>query len=86
MNWLAGVTAEVPPGATTVTFTTPVPCGLLTEIWVSESTVGTTLVLPKLTLEAPVNPLPVITTAVPPVVGPSAGVTLVTAGTVGPAT
>jgi hypothetical protein len=35
---------------------------------------------PKVTLVAPVNPVPVITTLVPPLVGPAAGAIAVTVG------
>ena len=38
---------------------------------------------PKLTAVAPVNPVPVIVTGVPPVFGPELGLTPVTAGTGG---
>ena len=39
--------------------------------------------VPKLTLEAPDSPVPLIQTAVPPVVGPLEGLIAVTTGTAG---
>jgi len=51
-------------------------------IWVADTTVKLGAdVPPKLTEVAPVNPVPVIVTTVPPVVGPAVGNTPVTVGT-----
>ena len=47
---------------------------------VSDSTVKVAVVAPKVTAVAPVNPLPVITAAVPPAIGPELGVTELTTG------
>jgi hypothetical protein len=50
-------------------------------IWVAESTAKLLAgVVPKRTLVAPVSPVPLITTAVPPVIGPVAGAIEVTTG------
>ena len=67
--------------------TVPVPAGLVAVSVLSFTT--TTLVAafaPNVTLVAPVKPLPLIVTDVPPVVGPSVGTTLVTTGGAGPTT
>src|SRR5690349_15226063 len=57
----------------------PVPGGLVAVAWVPESTVNfVAAAAPKLTAVAPVSLLPVMTTRVPPPVGPRAGETLVT--------
>jgi len=53
-------------------------------IVVSLATVNTAVLPdPKLTAVAPVNPVPVMVTGVPPVLGPEPGLRLVTAGTGG---
>jgi hypothetical protein len=54
-------------------------------IWVAESTVKLVAspAFPNFTLVAPVNPVPVITTAVPPAIGPVAGAIEVTTGAAG---
>jgi hypothetical protein len=73
--------AEVPPRATTVTFTVPVPAGLVAMICVAEVTVKLlAATVPKSTSVAPVNPVPVIVTDVPPDVDPDLGLMPVTAG------
>ena len=78
------LTGDVPPGATTCTFTAPVaslPAGAVAVIWVSELTVncdGPSTVVPKSTAVAPVNPVPVIVTWFPPATPPSYGDTPVT--------
>ena len=73
--------AEVPPGLVTVTLTVPLPAGLVTVIWVSLLTLTLlAAVCPKEILVAPVKPVPMMTTAVPPVPGPLAGLILVTVG------
>jgi hypothetical protein len=75
--------AEVPPGVATVTSTVPAsPAGEVAVTLVSLTTVNeVAAVLPKLTAVAPVNPLPVMVTTVPPAIGPALGRTAVTAGT-----
>ena len=63
-----------------------VDAGDVAVIFVDELTVNlAALVEPNLTAVAPVRLVPVIVTEVPPVVGPSLGVTLVTVGPVGAA-
>ena len=72
----------VPPGVVTVTMTVPEPGGEVTMILASSVTVRG-LVLdtePNQTAVAPVNPVPVILTVVPPPAGPPVGDTLVTVG------
>ena len=67
----------------TVTSTVPVlvTAGLLTVIWVSLTMVNLLAGdFPNDTLVAPVKPVPVIVTLVPPVVYPPDGLMLVTAG------
>ena len=81
MNRSAGDVADVPPGVVTVTFTVPVPAGLLAVIVVSLTTVKlVAAVVPKSTAVAPVKPLPVIVTNVPPAAGPAVGLRPVTVG------
>ena len=65
----------------TVTFTVPVPAGLSAVMVVSLTTVtSVAAVVPKSTAVAPVKPVPVIVTEVPPAVGPLFGLTPVTVG------
>ena len=81
MNWSAAEVAEVPPVVVTVTSTVPVPAGDVAVIEVDETTVkAVAAVVPKFTAVAPVKPVPVMVTAVPPVAGPVAGLTDVTVG------
>ena len=81
MNWSAGEVAEVPAGVTTVTSTVPLPAGLVAVICVSETTViALALVAPNPTDVAPVNPLPVTVTVVPPPASPLVGSIAVTTG------
>ena len=62
--------ADVPAGVVTVTSTVPVPAGLSAVIVVSLTTVTfVAAVVPKSTAVAPVKPVPVIVTKVPPAVG-----------------
>ena len=64
----------------TVTATLPAaPAGLVVVIWVSDSTVNdVAAVVPNFTAVAPVKPVPVIVTAVPPLVEPVVGLSAVT--------
>ena len=63
--------ADVPPGVVTVTSTVPVPAGLSAVIEVALTTVKFVAgVVPKSTAVAPVKPVPVIVTNVPPAAGP----------------
>jgi hypothetical protein len=82
VKWSAELVAEVPPGVVTVTSTTPAsPAGEVAVMLVSLATVNEIAALdPKLTAVAPVYPVPVIVTAVPPATGPDAGATTVTVG------
>ena len=76
--------ADVPFGAVTVTFTIPVPGGLSAVIEVSLTTVKFVAgVVPKSTAVAPVKPVPVMVTNVPPDAGPDDGLMLVTTGASG---
>ncbi|NIY67019.1 hypothetical protein SMALB_5057 [Streptomyces malaysiensis] len=50
--------------------------GVVTVIWLSESMVGTTAVVPKRTVWVVARPVPVMVTVVPPAVGPEPGVRL----------
>ena len=71
----------MPAGVVTVTSTVPVPAGLSAVIEVSLTTVTFVAgVVPKSTAVAPVKPVPVIVTSVPPSVGPLVGLTPVTVG------
>jgi hypothetical protein len=72
----------VPLGVVTVTSTVPLAWGgSVAEITVSESTVNALAELaPKETALAPVKPLPLMLTTVPPPVLPVVGLRAVTAG------
>ena len=74
--------ALVPPAVVTVTSTVPAPsAGEVAVIDVALLTVKpAAAVPPKLTAVAPVKPVPVIVTDVPPAVVPLFGLTLVTVG------
>jgi hypothetical protein len=87
VNWSAGEVAEVPAGVTTVTSTVPLlPAGLVAVICVSETTViALALLAPNRTAVAPVNPLPVTVTVVPPPAPPLVGLIAVTTGAAAPA-
>jgi hypothetical protein len=86
VNWSAELVVLVPPGVVTVTSTVPaaVEAGLTAVIEVSGLDVlGVRLVaavLPKSTAVAPVKPVPVIVTLVPPDVEPVSGLMPVTVG------
>ena len=77
---------DVPPAVVTVTSTVPAaPGGLVTVIDASLLIVNEDagmLTEPKAILVAPVNPVPVIVTRVPPVSGPDTGEIPVTIGAV----
>jgi hypothetical protein len=83
VNWSPDEVADVPPGVVTVISTVPAePAGLVAVIEVGLFTVyDAATVLPNFTPVAPVKPVPVIVTEVPPAIGPAAGEMLVTAGT-----
>ena len=67
----------------TVTLTVPVPAGLVAAIWVSETMANDAAVEPKLTAVAPVKPVSVMITVVPPTVGPELGLMLEIVGAAG---
>jgi hypothetical protein len=73
----------LPPGVVTITLAGPlVPLGTVATMVVSFTTVKFgEAVPPNVTLVAPVNPVPVIVTVLPPVGGPELGLTEVTVGT-----
>jgi hypothetical protein len=80
--WSLVLVALVPPGVVTVMSMVPAaPAGAVAEIWLELFTKNVAAVPPKLTPVAPVKPVPLIVTVVPPVVGPDVGLTLVTDGT-----
>ena len=83
MNWSAADVALVPPRVVTVISTIPAElAGEMAVIFVAEITVKPeALIIPNITVVAPVNPVPVIITVVPPAAGPDIGEMLVTAGT-----
>ena len=56
----------VPAGTVTVTFTIPVPAGEVAVMELSETTLKLAAVPPKLTVVAPLKPLPVMVTVVLP--------------------
>ena len=70
----------MPPGVMTVMSTAPEPPGAVTLIDVAVFAVMVPGVLPKLTVVAPVKPVPVMVTVVPAVSGPTAGEILDTTG------
>lgn len=83
MNWSAVVIGVVPPGVVTVMFTTPdvLAAGTTAVMEVAEPTVKLAAgVLPKETPVAPVKPVPVIVTDVPPTVEPDSGEMWLTVG------
>ena len=87
MNRFPEPVALVPSGVVTVTLTLPKePAGEAAVICVAFTTVTFVAAVPsKLTAVAPVKPVPVIVTVVPPVVGPLDGLRLVTVGGLGTA-
>jgi len=80
--WSAATFAVVPPAVVTAMYTAPVACGGATAvIWVEETTLKLVAAsVPNATFVAPVNPVPVIVTVVPPVVGPDVGEIFVITG------
>jgi len=75
------VVVLVPPGVVTVTSIVPIePAGDVAVMVVDPLTVKVAAVEPNLTAVAPARFVPVIVTAVAPVLGPEDGVMLVTAG------
>jgi hypothetical protein len=82
VNWSLELEELVPPAVVTVTSTVPaLAAGDTAVIDVSPFTVKLAAsVEPKVTAVAPVNPVPVIVTLVPPAAGPAVTDTLVTLG------
>ena len=81
VNWSAAEVALVPPGVVTVISTVPVPAGDFMVREVGEATTRTVpAVDPNLTDVAPVKPVPVTVTVVPPAAGPPVGEIPVTVG------
>ena len=72
----------VPAGVVTLTQAAPaVPDGVVAEIAVALMTVRPVAAVPPMSTEvAPVNPVPIIVTVVPPATGPYVGVMLVKVG------
>src|ERR1700730_4140287 len=83
VNWSAALWTLLPPAVVTVmsTMVPDAPAGAMTWIKVSlwtDQLVGLMVVVPNWTPVAPVNPVPVSATPVPP--GPLAGLTIETTG------
>ena len=78
-------TGEAPLAVATVTSTVPVPAGLVATICVPVSLTIEATAAPNFTVAVPAVPrfMPVIVTWVPPLKGPEAGLTPVTAGSPG---
>jgi hypothetical protein len=85
VNLSAELVVEVPADVVTVTSTAPVdPAGALAVSEVAELTLNEVAATePNLTAVAPVKPVPVTVTEVPPAVGPEDGLTEVTVGVLG---
>ena len=82
MNWSALTFALVPAGVVTaMAWVAAAWAGETALIWVEETTLKLVAATPpKSTLVAPVKPVPVMVTVVPPVVGPEVGEMAVMAG------
>jgi hypothetical protein len=82
MNWSAAEVADVPSGVVTVTSTGPGELAGLVVLIILSLTITTLVaeVFPKFTAFAPVKPVPVMITAVPPDVEPDTGVMPVIVG------
>ena len=71
------------PATVTCTFTVPEPVGVVQEILFALTAVTVAALPPKVTVVEPlINPVPVITTGVPPAVVPDDGLTAVMVGSV----
>lgn len=80
--WSLVLVALVPPAVVTAISTVPAaPGGAVAEIWFELFTTNDAALPAKVTPVAPVKPVPLIVTAVPPDVGPDVGLTLVMDGT-----
>jgi hypothetical protein len=80
VNLSPETTALVPLGVVTRTSTVPVPAGEVAVKRVAELYLTLADLVPNLTFDALVNPVPVMVTVVLPAEGPSAGEMLVIAG------
>ena len=80
MNLSPVTIALVPPGVVTLISTVPVPAGVVAVRLVAELYVTLAGIVPNVTVDALVNPEPVMVTAVPPAVDPLVGEMLVTVG------
>ena len=82
VNWsLGALIAEVPLGVVTVTSTVPVPAGEVTVRLVAVTPlIEVPALVPKCTAVAPVKPVPLTVTEVPPAASPFEGLTPVTVG------
>jgi hypothetical protein len=81
VNLSAETAALVPPGVFTLTSRVPADCaGDVATISVLDFSANIADTEPNRTVDAPVNPVPVIVTEVPPEVGPADGETNVTLG------
>jgi hypothetical protein len=82
VNWSATLVALVPPGVATVTSNVPrVPVGDVAVMELGLFTLKFAAgAVPNFTALAPVKPVPVMVTDVPPVLGPEAGLMEVTVG------
>ena len=82
MKSSAATTGLAPAGVVTTMFFVPTePAGETAVILVADTTVKLVAATPpKVTLVAPVKPVPVMVTVVPPAFGPEVGLTPVTAG------
>jgi hypothetical protein len=81
VKWSTADTVDVPPTVVTFTSIVPVPAGEVAVIDVAEVTVKlVAAVAPNVTAVAPVKPVPVIVTDVPPDSGPVVGAIDVTLG------
>lgn len=81
VNWSAADVALVPLAVVTRTCTVPAaPAGEVAAMVVDDVTENVAAAPPKVTPDAPVKPVPVIVTGVPPAVLPVAGDSCVTVG------
>ena len=71
---------EVPPGSLMMTLGEPAPAGVLAVNSLLETNFTSVAAAPIATVAPATNPLPLIVTAVPPMVGPVLGMTDATVG------
>ena len=80
VNLSPATIALVPPGVVTLISTLPAPAGEVAVRRVAALYVTLAALVPNVTVDALVNPVPVMVTAVPPAAGPVAGEIQVTVG------